>query len=298
MSARSKKLSRFIHSDSLPAFVTLRKPRLSVSDNPFASCSAKRTNQPPHFPLINSCLRIPRHHRTQPRMKLPRTSNTRHLRNILRRDPTPRHYNDSPAGSPHQLCDPRHNVRRLVRPARSQQPRRPRRHNILQPRKQIHSLIKRPMKRHRQRRSLPHQFRSPLNVNTPITAQQPQHNSVHPCHACPIDRNAHLLKLRRRVNKVPAPWPHHRENRHSHTRTHRSHQLRARRHSSHVERTTQLNSRRPSAFSRNRSLQTLHRNFHQDSSTHQSPNVRPNSLFPNFRFPFSNAIFFALHQHP
>jgi hypothetical protein len=224
-------------------------------------------------------------------MNLHHSRSRRDLRNVPRRNPTPRHHNDSPARSPHQLRNPRHNFRRLVRPARRQHPRRSRRNHILQRRKQIRTLIKRPMKRHRQRHCLSHQFRSPLNVDTPIAAQQPEHNSIHPSHARSVDRNTHLLKLPRRINKIPAPRPHHRKNLHSHTCTHRSHQLRARRHSSHIERATQLNSRRAPAFSRNRSLQTLHRNFHQDSSAHQSPNARLKSFFPNFQFPFSNTIF-------
>src|SRR5580698_7344892 len=48
---------------------------------PLETCSAKRTNQPPHLPLINSCLRIPRHHRTQPRMNLLGPRGRSNLRN-------------------------------------------------------------------------------------------------------------------------------------------------------------------------------------------------------------------------
>jgi hypothetical protein len=224
-------------------------------------------------------------------MKLHRPRRRRDLRNIPRRDPTPWHNNDSPARSPHQLRNPRHNFRRLVRPTRSQHPYRSRHNHILQPSKQIRALINRPMKRHRQRRSRSNQFCRPLNINTPIIAQQSQHDAIHPRLARHFNRRPHLLKLPRRINKIPAPWPHHRKNRHSHARPHRSHQVRTRRHSSHIERTTQLNSRRAPAFSRNRSLQTLHRNFHQYSSAHQSPNARLKSFFPNFQFPFSNAIF-------
>src|SRR5579872_2857460 len=112
---------------------------------PLETCSAERTNQPPYLPLINPCLRIPRHHRTQPRMNLLGPRGRSNLRNVPRRNPTPRHNNHSRPRAPHQLLDPPDNLRRLRCPSRSQDSRSPRRHNILQRHKQIRALVNRPM---------------------------------------------------------------------------------------------------------------------------------------------------------
>jgi hypothetical protein len=255
-------------------------------------CSSKSTNKPPHFPFKNSRLRIPRHHRTQPRMNLHRSRSRRDLRNIPRRNPTPRHNNDSPARSPHQLRNPRHRLRRSSRSPRSQHPRRSRRNHILQRRKQIRAVINRPVKRHRQRRSPTHQFLRPLDINIPIALQQPQHHAVHPRRSRHFNRCSHLLKLRRRINKIPATRPHHRKNRYIHTRPHRSHQLHTRRHSSHIERRTQLNPRRSPAFRRNRPLYTLDRNLHPSFAHHRL------SLISDFCFPTSIFQFLSRFPHP
>jgi len=154
------------------------------------------------------------------------------------------------------------------------------------------------MKRHRQRHSRTNQLRRPLNINTPIVAQQPKHNAIHSHRSSNLNRALHLLKLRRRIKKIPAARPHHRKNWQTHTSAHLSHQLHTRRHSSNIERPTQLNPRSPASLRRDRPLQTLHRNLYQDLSAHQLTNDRLKSFFPNFQFPFSNAIFSPFSRIP
>lgn len=215
-------------------------------------------------------------------MNLLRSRRRHHLPNIPRRNPTPRQNNNPSARTPHQLRNPLHRLRCRHRSPRSQQPSRFRSNHILQRLKQIRTLIERPMKRHRQRRSRPHQFRRPHNINSPIHTQQTQHNSIHPSRPCHINRRAHLLKLRRRINKIPAARSHHREYRHAHRRAHNSHQLHARRNSTNLQQPTQFNPRSPAALRRNRPLHTLHRNLNHSSARHRF------SPFPNFSFPSSN----------
>lgn len=228
-------------------------------------------------------------------MNLLRPRRRCHLRRVPRRNPATRHNHHPPSRSPHQLRNPRHSLRRRRLSSGCQQSRRPRRYHILQRSIQIRALIKRPMKRHRQRRSRPHQLRGPRNIDTSMDMQQTQHNSIHPRCTRRFNRTLHLLKLRRRVNKIPATRPHHRENRRPNTRPRLTHQLRARRHSSHFERPAQFNPRCPSALRRNRTLHTLDRNLHHHSSVRHRLNPAQSEFrFSNFDFRSSVASLTSL----
>jgi hypothetical protein len=215
-------------------------------------------------------------------MKLRRSRIPRHPSNIPCRDPAPRHHDNLSTRPIHQLSNLRNRLRRRRQSSRSQQSCSPSRNHILQRRKQFHTLIKRPVKRHRQRRRRPHQLSRPLNIHASIAPQQSQHNTVHPKATSSLYRGAHLRKLRIRINKIPATRPHHRKNRQAHPRAHLPHQLHARRHSSNLQRPAQLNPRSSTAFRRNGPLRTLHRNLHDSSARHRF------DLIPNFSFPFSN----------
>jgi hypothetical protein len=215
-------------------------------------------------------------------MEFHRACSPRNLRDIPRRNPTPRHNNHPPSRPSHQLRNPRHRLRGGNRSPRSQQPRRSRCHDILQRRKQIHTLIKRPMKRNRQNPCLPDQLCRPRNIDGPVSLQQSQHNSIHSSQPRHINRRAHLLELRRRINEIPATRPHHRKYRNAHSRAPSAHQLHAGRHSSNFERSTQFNPRSATAFRRDRPLHTVHRNLHHSSARHRF------SPIPNFSFPFSD----------
>jgi hypothetical protein len=210
--------------------------------------------------------------------------------NIPRRDPTPRQNNNPSPRSSHQLRNPRRRLRRSNRSPRSQQPHRSRSNHILQRQKQIRTLIKRPVKRNRQSSSRPHQLRRPLDVNSPVPLQQSQHDTIHPRRLCRIDRSPHLLKLRRRINKIATPRPHHREYRHPHNRARRPHQLHARRDAPNLQRPTQFNPRSPTSLRRRRSLRTLHRDLYH-SPTHRLviPVLARSDSFPlsSFHFPIS-----------